>query len=93
MGGASPQPAAFDESPPWAPAKMPEGAVPALPAPITPMLPRPAPTEDRPPWEQDGDPLPHGPEDAGFPARGGTGPLYIWNPATNTGPFPVIDDN
>ena len=92
VGGPAPQPASSDESPPWAPAKMPEGAVPVLPVPVTPMLPRPAPTDDKPPWEQDGDPLPQGGDGASFSARGGTGPLYIWNPATNTGPFPALPD-
>ncbi|HEY6791097.1 MAG TPA: S8 family serine peptidase [Trebonia sp.] len=109
IGLPAPQPGRPDNSPPWLPARMPANATPALlanatpalpanatpalPAPVAPILPRPAQTEDRPPWEQDQDSLPHDPDGAGFPARGNTGPMYIWNPATNSRPFPAADED
>ena len=71
---------------------MPANATPALPAPVAPMLPRAAQTEDQPPWEQDRNSLPQDPDAAGFRGRGSTGPMYIWNPATNSSPFPAADD-
>ena len=99
MGLPAPQPGRPDDAPPWAPAQMPAGATPPLTAvptpdlaaPIAPILPQPAPTEARPPWEQDRDALAQEPEDTGFPAHS-TGPMYIWNPATNSSPFPAVAD-
>jgi subtilisin family serine protease len=93
VGLPAPQPARPDDSPPWPAARMPAHAAPPLPAPIAPILPRPAPTEDSPPWEQDRDSPPQGPDGAGFPTRGNTGPMYIWNPATNSSPFPAAEDD
>jgi subtilisin family serine protease len=92
VGLPAPQPADPDDSPPWPPARMPAHVTPPLPAPIAPILPRLAPTEDRPPWEQDRDSPPQGPDSAGFPAHGNSGPMYIWNPATNSSPFPAAGD-
>ncbi|MCW2929828.1 MAG: peptidase and in kexin sedolisin [Actinomycetia bacterium] len=92
IGLPAPQPGRPDDSPPWPPARMPANATPALPAPVAPILPRPAQTEDSPPWEQDRDSLPQDPDGASFPARGNTGPMYIWNPATNSSPFPAAED-
>ncbi|HEX3956417.1 MAG TPA: S8 family serine peptidase [Trebonia sp.] len=101
IGLPAPQPGRPDDSPPWPPARMPANGTPALPAPVAPalpapaapILPRPAQTENRPPWEQNQDSLPQDPDGAGFPARGNTGPMYIWNPATNSTPFPAADED
>lgn len=46
----------------------------------------------RPPWERAADPLaatPVSPDDPAWRAPH-TGPMYVWDPATNSGPFPVI---
>jgi subtilisin family serine protease len=46
----------------------------------------------RPPWERAADPLaatPVPPDDPAWRAPH-TGPMYVWDPATNSGPFPII---
>ncbi len=72
---------------------MPAETTPALPALPPPVLRQPAQIEGRPPWEQDLDALPQSQDGAGFPTRGTTGPMYIWNPITNSGPFPAVSDD
>jgi hypothetical protein len=69
-----------DDPVPWEPARVPADA-PGHPWPLP-----------RPPWERAADPLaatPVSPDDPAWRAPI-TGPMYIWDPATNSGPFPVI---
>jgi hypothetical protein len=73
---------------------MPADATPALPAPTPLILPHHAQAEGLPPWEEDSGSLAQGPNAADFPpARRNTGPMYIWNPVTNSGPFPAQDED
>jgi subtilisin family serine protease len=50
----------------------------------------------RPPWEQPPKPLAAAPvaeDDDPAPRKAHTGPMYVWNPATNSGPFPALPDD
>ena len=49
----------------------------------------------RPPWEQMPDPLAAAPvpEDGPEPRKAHTGPMYVWNPATNSGPFAALPED
>jgi hypothetical protein len=75
------------DSVPWEPALMP-GQTPAGYPPDQWPIPR-------PPWEQSADPLTAAPVAPDDPAwrEPHTGPMYVWNPATNSGPFPVISED
>jgi hypothetical protein len=45
-----------------------------------------------PPWGRAHDPLAPGAGPDGSPPAGRrTGPMYVWNPKTNSGPNPAID--
>jgi hypothetical protein len=72
------------DSVPWEPARVP-GETPA-------GFPRDQWTSPRPPWERAADPLaatPVPPDDPAWRAPH-TGPMYVWDPATNSGPFPIL---
>jgi subtilisin family serine protease len=72
------------DSGPWEPARMPVNGSPGRPQDHW-SLPR-------PPWERAADPLaatPVPPDDPAWRAPH-TGPMYVWDPATNSGPFPII---
>jgi len=72
------------DSVPWEPAQ--------LPADGSPAHPRDHWSLPRPPWERAADPLaatPVPPDDPAWRAPH-TGPMYVWDPATNSGPFPLI---
>jgi subtilisin family serine protease len=48
----------------------------------------------RPPWEPEplaAAPVPEGDDPA--PRKAHTGPMYVWNPDTNSGPFPALPDD
>ena len=46
-----------------------------------------------PPWERVSGPLAAAPVSADVPTwpKVNTGSMYVWNPATNSGPFPATD--
>jgi subtilisin family serine protease len=96
-GGLPPRPhPPYDDTPPWEPARRPArtGPIPALPAPTLPpeVSHGGEPGSGMPPWGQAPDPLEPGADAAGFPPPGRrTGPMYVWNPKTNSGPNPAID--
>jgi len=72
------------DSVPWEPAR--------LPADDSRGFPRDHWSLPRPPWERAADPLaatPVAPDDPAWRAPH-TGPMYVWDPATNSGPFPII---
>lgn len=51
-------------------------------------------TEDRPPWEQSANSYATAPVPADLPdwSVSNPGPMYVWNPAANTGPFPKVPE-
>jgi len=72
------------DSVPWEPARLPADTPAGFPLDHW-SLPR-------PPWERAADPLaatPVSPDDPAWRAPH-TGPMYVWDPATNSGPFPII---
>lgn len=75
------------DSVPWEPAQMPMSTSSASPHDQW-SLPR-------PPWEQSCDPLAAAPVAPDDPAwrEPHTGPMYVWNPATNSGPIPIADED
>ena len=88
--------------PPWEPASRPPTAMPAGPRTALPgvrtALPaaggqsRARPDEQAPPWELAPAEYAAAPLSAEFPdwSPSSTGPMYVWNPATATGPQPVL---
>jgi hypothetical protein len=83
-----------EERPPWEPAQLPNQATAAdFATPGSPAAPGCAPL---PPWEQpaDADAYTAAPVPADLPGWpvSQSGPMYVWNPATNTGPFPAAHE-
>jgi serine protease len=88
--------------PPWEPASRPPTAMPtgprtALPGvrtalPAAGVQSRARPDEPAPPWELAPGEYAAAPLSADFPdwSPSSTGPMYVWNPATATGPQPVL---
>jgi subtilisin family serine protease len=72
------------DSVPWEPARLPADASAGFPHDHWSM--------PRPPWERAADPLaatPVSPDDPAWRAPH-TGPMYVWDPATNSGPLPLV---
>jgi subtilisin family serine protease len=76
------------DSVPWEPARQPaEESAPSLSQALDAMM--------RPPWEHMPKPLAAAPvpDDDPEPRKAHTGPMYVWNPATNSGPFPALPED
>jgi hypothetical protein len=92
MGLPAARPSRPYDTPPWAPARRPADATPVLPAPIQAAPIQAAdPGGGLPPWDQGPGSPGQDPDAGGFPPARHTGPMYVWNPATNSGPFPAAD--
>jgi hypothetical protein len=82
------------EKPPWGPAQPPGSASSAEPI-VLPgqILPPDQPDKSLPPWERAPEKFAVAPpmDENPWPITS-TGPLYVWNPATSTGPIMVQPD-
>jgi hypothetical protein len=96
LGRARMLPPARDDagSPPWQPAQAPQDAADLPGAGLAPAAPAQGPLGrlTLPPWARVPAELTAAPIPAEFPdwKGAGTGPMYVWNPATNSGPFPAL---